>query len=231
MVDLSLTFRVQWRKICPRCHSRLNSWTDSDTTGFGICRFGWFTNTIWFILVIYGSVCLLFTWNIKRYYTWTDSNYVNVGCSILQETRIVARTVSSNGIINRSIACSSTHFSYWCYISHLRLRSRSFTSGWFGFHFRSDPRLTVRDPVKKIRISEKFCHHIFNVKDCPKKQNFEIFRPRNFSKIAQRNSKLQIGKCPRNFKILFFGPVFHAEKYGGKILRKFEFFGFLRNSV
>ena len=137
VVDLSLTFRVQWRKICPRCHSRLNSRTDSDTTGFGICRFGWFANAIWFILVIYGSVCLLFTWNIKRYYTWTDSDYVNVGCSILQETRIVARTVSSNGIINRSIACSSTHFSYWCYISRLRLRSRSFTSGWFGIHFRS----------------------------------------------------------------------------------------------
>ena len=43
----------------------------------------------------------------------------------------------------------------------------------------------------------------------------------NFRKIA----------WVENYKISFFGSVFHVEKYGGKILRKFEFFGFLRNSV
>ena len=120
---LNLTFRVQWRKACPRCDSRFNSWIDGDTTGFGLCGFGWFTNTIWFILIVYGSICLLFTWNIKRYYTWTYSNYVNVGCSILQATGVLARTVSSNGINNRSNACSSADFSNWCNISRLRLGS------------------------------------------------------------------------------------------------------------
>ena len=33
------------------------------------------------------------------------------------------------------------------------------------------------------------------------------------------------------FKISFFWPVFHAEKYGGKIFLKFEFFEFLRKQV
>lgn len=80
---LNLTFRIQWRKVCPRRDSRFNRWIDGDTTGSGVCGFGWSTNTVWFILVVYGSFCLLFTWNIKRYYTWTYSNYVNVGCSIL----------------------------------------------------------------------------------------------------------------------------------------------------
>ena len=41
----------------------------------------------------------------------------------------------------------------------------------------------------------------------------------NFRKIA----------WAENLNISFFGPVIQAEKYGGKIFRKFEFFGFFRN--
>ena len=93
----------------------------------------------------------------------------------------------------------------------------------------------------------------FSVKNWPGKRNFDIFRPRIFSKngskifhaffnifiFSDRYPTLKFGislsvfrkTWVKTIKIFLFGPVFNAQKDGQKIFPKFEFFEFWRNQV
>ena len=61
---------------------------------------------------------------------------------------------------------------------------------------------------EKFEFWKNFVTMFFSVKNWPIKQNFEIFRPRNFEKIVKKNPKLQSGQSTRNFEnfrqIFFF---------------------------
>ena len=103
--------------------------------------------------------------------------------------------------------------------------------------------------IRKVRISEKFCDHIFQCQKLTQKMKFWFFLPTQFSKnckikfkISEWDIYLKNGKFWKNLsktfrklrgqkkiKISFFLSVFDTEKYGHKIFPKFELFGFFRN--
>ena len=105
--------------------------------------------------------------------------------------------------------------------------------------------------IRKVRISEKFCGHIFQRQKLTQENEILIFFvhaifPRNFPqlvffKFCIFQVNIQLLNFEFNFaifrklrgrkkiKISFFGSVFDTEKYDYKIFPKFELFGFFRN--
>ena len=58
---------------------------------------------------------------------------------------------------------------------------------------------------EKFEFRKNFVTIFFSVKNWPKKQNFDIFHPRNFRKIAKLNSKFQSGIKIRNILGIYVG--------------------------
>ena len=56
----------------------------------------------------------------------------------------------------------------------------------------ADLRLNSQE-IRKIRILEKFCDHVFQCQKLTYKIKFPNFRPRNFRKIVEKNSKIKSG--------------------------------------
>ena len=60
---------------------------------------------------------------------------------------------------------------------------------------------------EKFEFWKNFVTMFFSVKNWPIKQNFEIFRPRNFEKIVKKIQNFRVGKVPeilRIFEKFFF---------------------------